>query len=163
MKLWRVVCLCVLLGGCSGGTLSLQPAPTPRPTLTGIEVYLGEVGDHLESMFVYNDDLNSRLTAEQQNPSLLTDTTWRSAVSQDLNGLRKEYSTIQNAPLPDGTADYHAAVIAAEAHTDHAAALLLGWLDTRDNAAYQQAMQELDAAKTARAAANKMLDTLLKK
>ena len=162
MKCWLVLALAVLFSGCSSVVLPFQ-APTPRPTLSAIDVYLSETDDHMESMFVYNNDLTDQLNAEQKDATLLTNSQWRASITKSLKGLDMEYQALQQLPPIAGTEQYSAAVLAAEAHTDNAAQLLLAWLDDHDKTKYQQALQELDAAKAGRDSEQPILDSLLKK
>lgn len=162
MKPLLILAWAVLLSGCASVALPFA-APTPRPTLSAIEVYLSETDDHMESMFVYTSDLTDRLKAEQKDATLFINSQWRDSVTKSLKGLRMEYQELQKVPPIEGTERYSAAVLAAEAHTDSAAQLLLAWLDDQDNTKYQQAMQELDAAKAGRDSEQAILDSLLKK
>jgi hypothetical protein len=161
MRVWLVLSLVVLAAGCAPS--AIVPGPTPRPTFTAIEVYLNETDPISESLATGARVMKEQLSAEEADPRLLTDPSWRDTMTKDLRQLREDYQTLTQAWAPPGSEQYHQALTAAEAHTDKAAQLLLAWLDDRDAAKLTQAMQEMKLEETQLAQAQQLLDSLLKK
>ncbi len=161
MKFTPVVALTILLVACSGGVFPGQAAP--KPTLTAIDVYMNETSDYYESLAASTITVKNQLAADQKDLSLFDDQNWRMIITKALNQIRKDYHTVSTAPPPQGIEAYHQAMIQAEAHTDHAASLLLAWLNDKDPAKLSEATGEFAAADAGLKQAQAILDTLLRK
>jgi hypothetical protein len=152
----------VALSGVGCAPLGLASSPTPKPTATAIEAYMYETSDYYESLAAATDLIKKRIAEEQNNSSLFDDKTWRQDMAGALQRIHRAFQTVSHAPPPQGTEEYHQAMIEAETHTNAVADFLQAWLDSRDEGKLKQAQQELAASDVAHAQAQKMLDDLLK-
>ncbi len=162
MRVGFVLLACFFLGACAPGKTPGPPAAAPKATLTAIQVYLNETDNYTESLAASTALVKSRLADEQKDASLFSDKFWRDSLVGALGQIHSDYSTLSLTPLPQGTGDYHNAVMAAEAHTDNAALFLLAWLDNKDDSNLKQALQEFDLSAKGLAEAQKILDGLQK-
>lgn len=162
MRLGLALLGCFLLVACVPGKTLGPLAAAPKATLTAIQVYLNETDNYTESLASSTALVKTRLADEQKDASLFVDKFWRDSLAGALRQIHSDYSTLSLTPLPQGTEDYHNAVMAAEAHTDKAALLLLEWLDNKDDGKLKQAQQEFDISAQGLAEAQKILDGLQK-
>ncbi len=162
MKLLLVVLTCCLLAACSQAPALGPLAAAPEATLTAIQVYLNETDNYTESLASSTALIKTRIADEQKDAGLFNDKFWRDSLTNALKQIHSDYSTLSLTPLPQGTEKYHNSVMAAEAHTDNAALLLLTWLDTKDDANLAQAQHELDLSEQGLAEAQRILDALQK-
>ncbi len=160
MKVALLLGFCLVFVGCAAPGLALQP--TPKPTPTALDVYLAETDPVSESLATGERIVKEQLDAEQKDATLFDNSQWRDTLTKNLRQVRQDYQTLSQAWPPAGSEPYQKALVAAEAHSDQAAALLLTWLDDKDAAKYQQAMQELQAAAAGLEQAQQVLDTLTK-
>ncbi len=154
--------LAVALICASCAPAALAPRPTPKPTLSAIQVYMNETSGFYESIAAATSLIKTRIAEEQKNQLLFDDKTWRRDMIGALHRIRTDFQTVSHAPPPQGAEEYHNAMIQAEANTNAAAESLQAWLDSRDEEKLNQALQQLAASDAGLAQAQKLLDTLLK-